>query len=171
MPQRIDEKFFTRDVLDVAPDLLGNVLVRRTENGNMSRHIITEVEVYRGEDDLACHACKGRTKRTEMMFAKGGCLYIYLIYGIHWMMNIVTGGEGNPQAVLIRGLDVFDGPGKLTKGLNIDKSFNGELLVSSQRVWVEPANQKYQVFTGPRIGIDYAGDYWAKIPWRYWINF
>lgn len=171
MLQRLDENFFTRDALVVAPDLLGKHLVRRLDDGTISSFIITEVEVYRGEEDLGCHARKGKTKRTEIMYAKGGCLYIYLIYGIYWMMNIVTGKEEEPQALLIRGIEKYNGPGKLTKGLAIDKSFNGEVLSNSQRVWVAPSNNKYQIFSGPRIGIDYAGEYWANIPWRYWINF
>ena len=170
MFQRVDEGFFTRDALIVAPDLLGKYLVRRFDDGAMSSFIITEVEVYRGEKDLGCHASKGKTKRTEIMYAKGGCLYIYLIYGIHWMMNIVTGKVNSPEAVLHRGVEMFNGPGKLTKGLAIDKTFNGEVLSNSQRVWIAPSNNKYKISSGPRIGIDYAGEYWANIPWRYWIN-
>jgi DNA-3-methyladenine glycosylase len=117
---RILKDFFLHDVLDVAPDLLGKNLVIMTPDGNSTRFIITEVEAYKGAEDKACHANKGRTKRTEIMFHEGGCLYVYLIYGIHWMLNIVTGPANNPQAVLIRGLENYSGPGRVTKLLGID---------------------------------------------------
>src|SRR4030042_4635780 len=90
--QRYDESFYERDVLEVAPCLLGNNIVLKKENGIL-RFMITESEAYRGEEDLACHACKGRTARTEIMYHMGGHLYIYLIYGMYWMLNIVTGME------------------------------------------------------------------------------
>jgi len=132
--------------------------------------IITEVEAYRGIEDLASHASKGRTKRTEIMFANGGYAYIYLIYGIHWMLNIVTGAEDNPQAVLVRGVNGFYGPGRLTRHLRIDSSFYGEDLCVSNRLWIEKRKTRPSIKTGPRIGIDYAGEYWAGVPWRFWID-
>ena len=103
------------------------------------------------------------------MYHEGGHLYVYLIYGMYWMLNIVTGTINNPQAILIRGIQHFDGPGKLTKHLKIDKSFYGENLISSDRIWIEPnintLNVKYT--TSPRVGIDYAGEIWKNKPWRY----
>jgi DNA-3-methyladenine glycosylase len=104
------------------------------------------------------------------MFAPGGFVYIYLIYGIHWMLNIVTGFTDNPQAILIRGVEGSSGPGRVTRQLNIDNSFYGEDLCSSDRLWVEKSNIHPIIETGPRIGVDYAGEYWAKIPWRFWIK-
>ncbi|MGE0087961.1 MAG: DNA-3-methyladenine glycosylase [Bacteroidales bacterium] len=166
---RLTKDFFSRDVLEVAPDLLGNFLIRSYDNRSFRKFMITEVEAYRGEEDMACHASKGRTKRTEVMYQQGGHLYVYLIYGMYWMLNIVTGEVNNPQAVLIRGLQDFDGPGKLTKFLQIDKSFNGENLQLSDRIWIEKnelyINKKYTV--APRIGIDYAGEIWKNKPWRF----
>ena len=168
--ERLNKSFFKNDVLDVAPSLLGkNLIVKKIHT--IEKFIITEVEAYRGEEDLACHACKGKTKRNQIMYADGGHVYVYLIYGMYWMLNFVTAGAGNPQAVLIRGINGFNGPGKLTKRLGIDGSFYGEDLSVSDKIWVEDENQATYIFnTGPRIGVDYAGDYWKNQPWRYWIN-
>ncbi len=161
--------FYKRDVLKVAPELLGKSLVRRQGN-NLSKYLIIEVEAYRGEEDLACHASKGRTSRTEVMYHSGGVLYIYLIYGMYWMLNIVTGPENFPQAVLIRGLEGFNGPGKLTKKLIIDKSFYGENLVESDRIWIQDNDQVCDYCTTPRVGVDYAGSKWKNKPWRFHLK-
>lgn len=166
---RLLREFFIRDVLDVAPDLIGKNLVIRLPDGTIGRFKITEVEAYRGSEDKACHACKGRTARTEIMFQEGGRLYIYLIYGMYWMLNVVTGQEDNPQAVLIRGLEKYPGPGKLTKSLGINRSFYGEDLVISERIWFEENEIIPLIKTGSRIGIDYAGEFWKTKPWRYYI--
>jgi len=166
---RLSRDFFTRDVLVVAPELVGKSMAVNLPGSAAVRYMITEVEAYRGSEDLACHASKGRTTRTEIMYSNGGHLYIYLIYGMYWMLNVVTGEEGNPQAVLIRGLSEYQGPGRLTKSLGIDRSFNGEDIVTSERIWFEDAGLTPDIKTGPRIGIDYAGDYWKSLPWRYYI--
>jgi len=169
---RLHNSFFLRDVLEVAPDLLGKYLVRKFPNGNIEKYLITKTEAYRGEEDLACHASKGRTLRTEIMYHQGGLVYVYLIYGMYWMLNIVTGNENNPQAVLIRGINDFNGPGKLTKHLQIDKSFYGEDLNSSNRLWIEDnRNQsKLEILKTKRIGIDYAGDIWKNKLWRFFTS-
>lgn len=167
---RLPKSFFTRDVLDVAPDLLGKVLVRKFEDGTIKKFIISEVEAYRGKEDLACHACKGRTPRTEIMFQDGGYIYVYLIYGMYWMLNFVTNKKDIPQAVLIRGIENFNGPGKLTKALQIDKSFYGENLFESDRLWIESGIEEISYNTTPRIGIDYAGEIWKNKPWRYLLK-
>jgi DNA-3-methyladenine glycosylase len=167
--KRLSIDFFIRDVLEVAPDLPGKTLVIRLPDGTIGRFRITEVEAYRGADDKACHACRGRTPRTEIMFHEGGRLYVYLIYGMYWMLNIVTGKENDPQAVLIRGVENYSGPGKLTKSLGIDRSYYGEDLVTSERIWVEDPEVNVDIKTGPRIGINYAGEYWKSRPWRYYI--
>ena len=167
MSKRISPEFFQQDVLEVAPVLLGNLLVRKFPDGNMLRYLITEVEAYRGEEDLACHASKGRTNRTEVMYHMGGKLYVYLIYGMYWMLNIVTGNKNNPQAVLIRGMEGFNGPGKITKHLQIDKGFYGEDLATSSRIWIEDNRNNFRVKTAPRIGVDYAGEFWGQQPWRF----
>ncbi len=167
---RLDHTFFRRDVLEVAPALLGKRLVRRYDDGREESFLITETEAYRGEEDLACHASKGKTPRTATMYLPGGVLYIYLIYGMYWMMNIVTGTEEDPQAVLIRGIEGFDGPGKLTRRLSIDKSFNAEDLVTSSRIWLEETGLLPSYTTSPRIGVDYAGEKWKNMPWRFKVK-
>src|SRR6056297_4118175 len=126
MNNKLTLGFFQRDVLEVAPDLLGKMLVRRFDEHRMEKYLITEVEAYRGGADRACHANKGKTPRTEVMFREGGLVYVYLIYGIYWMLNIVTGEENDSSAVLIRGLEDISGPGRVGKALHLDKSFYGE---------------------------------------------
>lgn len=160
--------FYIRDVLDVAPALLGKNLVLFSSGNELSKFMITEVEAYRGMEDKACHASKGRTPRTEIMFHEGGRLYMYFIYGMYWMLNIVTEKENVPQAVLIRGLENLSGPGKLTRTLGLDKSFYGEDLTSSDRIWIEETCRKPVIRTSPRIGVDYAGDWKDKL-WRFYI--
>jgi len=169
MPDRLDKQYFTRDVLEVAPDLLSKFLVFRGNDDQERRFAITETEAYRGSEDLACHASKGRTKRTEVMYHEGGRLYVYFVYGMHWMLNIVTGKENDPQAVLIRGLDACSGPGRVTRLLGIDRSFYGEDLSTSGRIWMEDSGIKPVYLTGTRIGISYAGEYWKNKPWRYYL--
>ncbi len=161
--------FFNRDALDIAPLLLGQTLVRRYDDGSEVRFTISEIEVYRGEEDLGCHASKGRTPRTEVMYHAGGKVYVYLIYGMYWLLNIVTGQEGHPQAILIRGCNELSGPGRLGKALQLDKSFYGEDMVISQRLWIElnPSLPPQPFETSPRIGIDYAGQHWGNIHWRF----
>lgn len=166
---RLAREFFTRDVLDVAPELPGKIIVLRSGSGEYRRLIINEVEAYRGEEDLACHAAKGRTARTEVLYHQGGLLYVYFIYGMYWMLNIVTGAEDIPQAVLIRGAGEFNGPGKLTRALGIDRTFYGENLTVSDRIWIEDSGLRPEVRTSPRIGVDYSGEYWKNRPWRYFI--
>ncbi len=170
---RLQKNFFIRDVLEVAPDLLGKYLVRKFEDNRIEKYLITEVEAYRGEKDLACHASKGRTPRTEIMYHEGGHIYVYLVYGMYWMLNFVTAEKDTPQAVLIRGIKGFDGPGKLTKNLFIDKSFYGEDLNTSNRLWIENGlkSSDIEFKTTPRIGIDYAGKIYKNKLWRFMLNF
>jgi DNA-3-methyladenine glycosylase len=103
------------------------------------------------------------------MYHEGGRLYVYLIYGMYWMLNVVTGSENDPQAVLIRGVESLPGPGKLTKSCGIDKSFYGEDVTISDRLWFEDTGIRPMVKAGVRIGIDYAGEYWKSRPWRYYL--
>lgn len=167
---RLKRIFYERDVLSVAPGLVGMDLVIKSGKSSFSRYVITETEAYRGTGDKACHASKGRTARNEVMFHHGGRIYIYFVYGMYWMLNFVTGKEGEPQAVLIRGVEGYNGPGKLTRALGIDKSFYGEDLTTSDRIWVEDSGTKPLIKTGRRIGVDYAGEYWKNKPWRYYMD-
>ena len=164
---RLDRAFYIRDVLEVAPDLIGKDLVITGTDGSVSKFEIIETEAYRGKEDIACHASKGKTVRTEVMYRDGGRIYMYFIYGMYWMLNVVAGKEDNPQAVLIRAVDGYDGPGKLTRGLNIGRDFYGEDLTVSERIWIENRNRKISITTSPRIGIDYAREPWKSLPWRY----
>ena len=167
MGRRLQRAFYECDVLEVAPLLLGQQLVRMGPGGTRATYVITETEAYRGEEDLACHASKGRTPRTEVMYEEGGHLYMYLIYGMYWMMNVVTSAAGIPQAVLLRGVREADGPGKLTRLVGVDRGFYGEDLVSSDRIWIEDSGARPEYSTAPRVGIDYAADPWKSKPWRF----
>lgn len=167
--ERLQKNFYVRDVLDVAPDMIGKNMVVRLPDMTYHNFIVSEVEAYRGSEDKACHACRGRTSRTEIMYHEGGKLYVYLIYGVYWMLNIVTGKEDDPQAVLIRGVEKHTGPGKITRVIGIDKTYYGEDLCTSDRIWFEDIGFKPVFKTGPRIGIDYAGEYWKTKNWRYYI--
>lgn len=164
---RLDRDFFLRDALDVAPELIGKTLVRRLPDGNDIRLIITETEVYRGEEDSACHAHRGRTKRTEMLYRAGGAVYVYLCYGIHWLLNIITGPENFPQGVLIRACEGFDGPGKLTKKLAVTGEFNGLDIVSSELLRVEDDGREVNIITDKRVGIAYADEADRERLWRF----
>lgn len=165
---RPDKAFFEQDVLDAAPQMVGMRMCRRLPDGQVLSARITETEAYRGEEDKACHASKGRTNRTEMMYRKGGHAYIYLIYGIHELFNIVTGKENEPQAVLIRALEKpLNGPGKWTRAFSVTRQQNGLYLPCSDEIWLEDDGWRPKIITAPRVGIDYAGEKWKNIPWRF----
>ncbi len=170
MGVRLPSSFYKRDVLEVSPELLGKILVRQFDDGTIQHFKITETEAYRGAEDLACHASKGRTPRTEIIYHSGGLVYVYLIYGMHWMLNFVAGKENDPYAVLIRGIEGISGPGRVGKALKLDKSFYGEDLATSERIWVEDAERTTKIITSPRIGIDYAGEPWTTHHWRFLIE-
>jgi len=167
---RLTTGFYQQDAVTVAEKLLGKILVRMCEDGTQSRYRITETEAYLGKEDLACHASKGRTKRTEVMYGEGGKVYVYLIYGMYWMLNVVTGTENNPQAVLIRGIDKIIGSGKVGREMRMDKSFYGENLLESERIWIEEAPDITNFKTAPRVGIDYAGKEWKEKLWRFILD-
>ena len=177
---RLTRKFFERPTLWVAENLLGKILARKWR-GKEIKAVITETEAYCGFDDKASHASRGMTPRNKIMFGEAGCAYVYLIYGMHHCLNIVTERENYPAAVLIRAvklggviseLTLINGPGKLTKALHIDKSLNGEDIITSQKLWIEDVGRagKFKVKKGPRVGVDYAGE-WAEKQWRYYIKF
>ncbi len=162
--------FFIREVTKVAPDLLGKILVRRFEDDTIQKFVITETEAYSGGEDKACHANKGLTPRTKVMFDEGGLVYVYLIYGMYWMLNFVTGEAGDSSAVLIRGVKGISGPGRVGRTLRLDKSFYGENLAASDRIWVENSELRPKFITAPRVGIDYAGEPWISKPWRFIVK-
>jgi DNA-3-methyladenine glycosylase len=166
---RLPLDFFLRDVLEVAPALIGKLLVRQFEDGRIEKYRIVETEAYRGAEDLACHASKGRTPRTEVMFLEGGTVYVYLIYGMYWLLNLVTGNEGDASAVLIRGIEGFPGPGRVGRKLQLDKSFYGEDMFNSSRIWIEDAEPITEIKTSKRIGIGYSGEEWENKMWRFYL--
>jgi len=185
---KLDRDYYARPALDVASDLLGKVLVRKLDRRHLAGTIV-ETEAYVGPHDLACHASKGLTPRTSIMFGPPGRAYIYMIYGFHFCLNVVTEEEGYPAAVLIRAVDplenvdlmrqlrnnperdtnIASGPGKLCKAMSIDKQLNGEDLAGNV-LWIEDRNFNIgQIRTSPRVGVDYAGEYKDK-PWRFFIE-
>lgn len=181
MRKVLPQKLFKRPTLRVAEHLLGKFLVRR-RRGKTVAVMITEVEAYDGPQDKASHAHRGRTARTEVMFGEAGRWYVYLIYGMYSMLNIVTGPENYPAAVLIRGgktilsngkEKVLNGPGRLTKFLKIDKKLNGHRAEKKSLLWLEDRGIKIKksgIKKTPRIGVGYAKE-WAKKPYRFLVNY
>ena len=168
----LKKPFFIGPTLSIAKDLLGKYLVRQQGSDKVSL-MITEVEAYIGPNDRACHASCGKTERNKVMFDEGGRWYVYFTYGMHWMLNIVTGPEGYPAAILIRGTDKVSGPARLTKYLKIDKRFNGLLADQKSGLWIEDRGCKIkssEILKTPRIGVNYAGPVWAKKPRRIYIQ-
>jgi DNA-3-methyladenine glycosylase len=188
--KRLTRSFFVRDTLLVAEQLLGKVLIRKIHNRYLSGRIV-EVEAYIGEEDLACHASRGRTTRTEVMFGKAGCAYIYLIYGMYYCFNIVTEKKDFPAAILIRALEPLEGkeqmmqyrhnqnlhaltngPGKMCQALAIDTQLNGEDVCESKKLFIVDDGfrvEKKEILQSTRIGVDYAGAS-ALYPWRYYLR-
>lgn len=164
---RLGREFFLRDALEVAPELVGKTLVSSLPGAQERRLVITETEVYRGVEDSACHAHRGRTKRTEMLYRPGGAVYVYLCYGIHWLLNVITGPEDFPQGVLIRACEGFEGPGKLTKYLGITGAQNGIDICSSPLLRIEGEGRKVNIITDKRVGIAYAEEADRERLWRF----
>jgi DNA-3-methyladenine glycosylase len=174
MPSRkLPRSFYVQPTLQVARQLIGMRLVRRSGHGLQVGRIV-ETEAYQGPRDLAAHSSRGRTARTEVMFGPAGHAYVYLIYGFWNCLNVVTADHGVPHAVLIRALepisgieDTTHGPGLLCRALGIDRTFNGKDLTLNE-LWIEqPQNyRKPHITRSTRIGVDYAG-VWAQKPWRF----
>ena len=164
--------YFNRPTLTVARSLIGKYLVRAIDGRTLAGKI-DEVEAYVGSEDRACHASKGRTQRTEVMFGPPGVAYIYLIYGMYHCLNVVTEREEFPSAVLIRAIELdgalIDGPGRLCRAMQIDRRLNRVDLTIGESLWFEDRGklvERRDVGVHPRIGVDYAGE-WAKKPWRF----
>lgn len=165
---RLEEAFYRQDVLHVAPQLVGKLICRRLEDGSVLRGRIMEAEAYRGAEDLACHARHGKTDRCAPLYEAGGISYVYLIYGLHWLFNVVTGEKDVPQAALLRALALpLDGPAKWTKAFFVTKRQNGLDLIHGQEMWLEDDGFRPSIKTLPRVGIDYAASPWKEIPWRF----
>ena len=186
-PKILRRSFYSRSTLQVAQDLLGKVLVRDFDGRRLSGKIV-ETEAYVGPHDLACHASKGHTPRTSIMFGPAGYAYVYMIYGFYFCLNVVTERKDSPAAVLIRGVEplenldfmrklrnnperdtnIASGPGKLCMAMSIDRRLNGEDLLG-QTLWIEERGlDSGKILTSPRVGVDYAGEYKDK-PWRFYL--
>jgi DNA-3-methyladenine glycosylase len=163
-------KFYARDTLDVARDLLGSILCRRLRGGNLVYGEIVEVEAYKAGDP-ACHAFRGYTPRTSTLFGPPGLAYVYFIYGMYHCLNVVTEVEGTAGAVLIRAVDSLNtnGPGKLCREWKIDLKHNGlSLMDPESSLWIAPGRpvSKSNVAVGPRIGLSTGVD----LPWRFCVK-
>jgi DNA-3-methyladenine glycosylase len=168
----LSRQYFNRPTVQVARSLIGKYLVRVID-GRILEGKIVEVEAYVGARDKACHASKGRTQRTEVMFGPAGISYVYLIYGMYHCLNVVTEREEFPSAVLIRAIEIdgklIDGPGRLCRAMQIDRSLNCADLTIGESLWLEDRGElvrRGDVGAHARIGVDYAGE-WAKKPWRF----
>ena len=159
---RLPYEFYHRPCDAVARDLVGKIIVC----GDI-RLRISETEVYWGEGDTACHASKGKTRRTEVLWADAGTIYVYLCYGMHWMLNLVTGDAGDPQAVLIRACLEAPGPGKLTKKLGITGEYNRHSILTTQDFWIEDDGFICGIEADTRVGIGYASAEDQARLWRY----
>lgn len=164
--KKLEKQFYAQNAVDLAVSLLGKTLVRVFDDGNVVRYKINTTEAYSGKEDKACHASKGRTPRTEVMFHEGGKVYVYLIYGMYWMLNVVAGEENYPQAVLVCGIDAVRGSGRVGRELKMDKSFYGEKLTESERIWIEDSSDCPEFTAKTRVGVDYAGEWKDKL-WRF----
>ena len=167
--------YYNRPTLKVARGLIGKYLVRQTGQGTMAG-LIVEAEAYVGPHDLACHASRGRTKRTEVLFGPPGLAYVYLIYGMYHCLNVVTEPEGFPAAVLIRAIEqresppvLIDGPGRVCRSFHVDRTLDRWDLTLGEGLWLEDRGERItdsEVIMAPRIGVDYAGE-WADKPYRF----
>jgi len=191
MSLKLPRDFYNRpNVLHVARDLLGKLLVVPNRNGKRVSGRIVEVEAYRGPQDRAAHSYGGRrTRRTEPMYGVGGTAYVFFVYGMYYQFNVVTGAAETPHAVLIRAVEpvegielmrkrrhgqpdhnLTNGPGKLCIALGIDRKLDAADLLGKD-VWIEEGEKisRSQIASGPRIGIDYAEE-WIDKPWRFWLR-
>jgi DNA-3-methyladenine glycosylase len=180
---RLPRDFYARPATEVAPDLLGHVLVRALPDGMRAAARIVEVEAY-GPDDPASHAFRGMTPRNEVMFGPPGHLYVYFTYGMHFCMNAVTGRAGEGAAVLLRAgeplegvdgmrsrrgrdrsLDLCSGPGRFTQAMGVARSDDGVDLVEGDHLWVERGTRSGSIGTGIRVGVQE-----TTRAWRYWLD-
>ena len=168
----LSRRYFGRPTVQVARSLIGKYLVRVID-GRILAGKIFEVEAYVGQQDMACHASKGRTQRTEVLFGPPGVAYVYLIYGMYHCLNVVTEREEFPSAVLIRAIEIdgelIDGPGRLCRALQIDRRLNRVDLTTGESIWFEDRGvlvKRGNVEAHLRVGVNYAGE-WAKKPWRF----
>ncbi len=164
---RIDNDFYELDALRAARELVGKLLCLRLESGEILKMRINETEAYLGIEDTACHASKGKTARNSPLWLAGGHTYVYLCYGMYNMFNIITGAEGEPQGVLIRGVEGYQGPGKFTKFCGIDRSFSEIDMRASDKLWLEDDGYQPEIVRSHRVGIAYADEKDREALWRF----
>ena len=164
---RINNEFYCQDAETLAPMLVGKLICLRKDDGDVLRMRIIETECYLGENDTACHASRGKTERNSPLWFEGGYSYVYLCYGMYNMFNIITGKEGEPQGVLIRGVEGHYGPGKFTRFCGIDCSFNKIDMKTSDLLWIEDDGERPEIVCSFRIGIDYAEKCDRERLWRF----
>lgn len=169
LSEKLSYEVLSMPATKLAPYLLGKLLCRNID-GKVIKYRITETECYYGEEDTACHAHKGKTERTKVLYEKGGTSYVYLCYGMHNLFNVVSGPKGHPEAVLLRGIEGYDGPGRLTKAMSIDRQFNGIDLTVSDLLWLEDDGTKVKYVRDKRVGIDYATPKYRNILWRFCVK-
>lgn len=168
----LSQDFFNRSTIVVAKELLGKFLVRRQGSAEKA-FMITEVEAYDGFEDKASHASRGQTLRNSPMFGHSGAWYVYLVYGMYDMLNIVTREKNYPAAILIRGVEGINGPGKLTKQLKITRALNNKKAAAKSGLWIEDRGVKIStknISKTPRVGVNYAGPIWSAKPWRFLLS-
>jgi DNA-3-methyladenine glycosylase len=160
-------EFFDRPAEELARALLGTAIVRQLPTG-LQRCVITETEAYLGPHDLACHTARGRTARTEVMFGPPGTHYIYLVYGLHLMLNVVAGPPHSGSAVLLRSAGSTQGPGRLGRTLDLSMQLNGKMALPKTGLWFEQVDlPPRKIRSTARIGVDYAGPKWARRKLRF----
>ena len=163
---RLNAETYKMRAPELAPYLLGKLLCVKRD-GKTVRARICETECYFGESDTACHAHRGRTERTKTLYMEGGAAYVYLCYGIHYLLNVVSGEKDFPEAVLIRGVEEARGPGRATKYLGVDKRYNGISLIDSDEIWIEDDGVSVRYRLDKRVGIDYASEEDRDRLWRF----
>src|SRR3989344_478630 len=169
----LEPKFFGRSAVSAGRALLGKHLVRLVDHKEIALPIM-EVEVYDGFEDRASHAFRGKTPRNEIMWGDAGRLYVYFVYGMHWMLNVVVGRKDYPASILFRGAGEYDGPAKLTKFIDVNKSLNGKLALPASGLWFEDRGffsgknrRRFIIRRLPRVGVHYAGPVWSKKLYRF----
>lgn len=166
-----EDAFYDQPSLEIAPKILGAKLCHRGKDDLIKKFTICETEAYHGTDDLASHASKGKNQKNQLMFGPSNIWYLYLCYGVHWMLNLVTDREGTPSAVFIRATLEVKGPGRLTRKLSLDQSYSGIPNDPSANLWLEKSSLKPETIKrGPRVGISGAGSYWSEVPYRFWFS-
>ena len=167
--RHLGAEYYLSSALSLAPDMLGKVICRKLADGVVRRYRITETEAYFGEDDTACHAHRCSTGRARVMYSAGGLAYVHRCH-MYNLLTIVTGPEGHPEGVLIRGLEGYDGPGRAGRALGLDLSMYGSPMSPEGHLWLEDDGSHPEFTRHPRIGIPYASEEDRALLWRFRVS-